>query len=166
MSRSAVILTVLMTVSAAWAQNESVDAAEKMTKNPVSKSNAPTCEKLLKAFNSYDELNKKGRLEAKFSIFEITDLSQDSSFEGILAVPEVPRNAVLTLTATSNGALDLKRNSVTGGFTLWKSDNHYRIALVDPHMFLRHRFSGHFTVNLKADKNVLCEQEFQITHGE
>lgn len=123
----------------------------------ASPAKAGACDAFLRAFNTYDEF-ENGKLEEKHSVFELTEWSNHSSFEGILANSTVPEGAEVTLEYRKVIRGKVVK-SAKSGFTKWALDPHYRKADIDTVGFFgKELTSGTYTIRLRNGDKILCEQ--------
>ena len=125
---------------------------------------AETCNKQLQAFNSYDQL-VDGKLTEKHSVYDLTEWSRDSTYEGILATSQAPEGAELVLEIHRPHSKKASK-SFRANFEKWDLDPAYRRAHLVPKTFFGSANSGTYTVRLVKGSAVLCEESFDIADGD
>jgi hypothetical protein len=142
MSRITVIFLSIFLCSGSFATNES-------------------CEKYLRAFNTYEQL-EAGKIVEKQSVFPLTEWSPDSQFEGFVLSKEAPEKAEVRISLSSkNGAFEAFET-----FQTWSLDSQYRVSTWDARKFFADvRKAKSFTVELHSGAEVLCKETKEILSG-
>lgn len=120
---------------------------------------AATCGNYVQAYNEYTQ-KVDGKIVKKHSVFDMTDWSRNSRFQGFVLTEKAPANAQLVLeTKVSAKAKSL----VTIGkrTTPFAQDEKYRVVDIDVEKKLGSApaGSGAFVVTVMADGKELCSEK-------
>lgn len=120
---------------------------------------ATSCNNFIQAFNEYTQ-KVEGKLVKKHSIFEMTDWSRNSRFQGFVLTDKVPANAEVVLESKASA----KAKAVKTATTKTKpfvQDNKYRVVDLDVEKQLTSAptASGSFIVRVLANGKELCAEK-------
>lgn len=120
---------------------------------------ATSCNNFLQAFNEYTQ-KVEGKLVKKHSIFEMTDWSRNSRFQGLVLTDKAPANVEVVLESKAGGKAKAMR-TVAKKTTPFVQDNKYRVVELDVEKQLTSAptGSGSFIVRVLADGKELCAEK-------
>lgn len=160
MSRITLIILSLFLVQFSRAEPAAKTPVKSNTKNPAQQravANFESCEKYVKAFNVYEE-NLAGKTVENFSVFAVTDWSEDSSFQGFLLTKDAPEKVELRI---SLGTRPIYEGIAS--FETWEKDSQYRKANFDPEKFFANVSKAKtFSLEVHAGNHVLCRETKEI----
>ncbi|AZZ35677.1 hypothetical protein CIK05_02300 [Bdellovibrio sp. qaytius] len=117
---------------------------------------ATSCDDYLKSFNEYTQ-KVEGVLVKKHSIFEITDWSRNSRFQGLVLTAKAPADIEVVLETKANSkakVISVKTNKTTP----FAQDEKYRVVSLDVEKQLGSapQHSGTYIVRVLASGKELC----------
>lgn len=120
---------------------------------------ATSCNSFIQAFNEYTQ-KVEGKLVKKHSIFEMTDWSRNSRFQGFVLTEKVPANAEVVLESKA-GAKAKVIKTVAKKTKPFAQDNKYRVVELDVEKQLTSAptGSGNYIVRILADGKELCAEK-------
>ena len=120
---------------------------------------AVTCDSYVQAYNEYTQ-KVEGKIVKKHSIFEMTDWSRNSRFQGLVLTEKTPSNAevILETRASSKGKTNVTVAKNTKPF---EQDKKYRVVELNIEQKLGSApgGSGAFVVTVMADGKELCSEK-------
>ena len=121
---------------------------------------ATSCNNFLQAFNEYTQ-KVEGKLVKKHSIFEVTDWSRNSRFQGLVLTDKAPANAEVVLESKAAGKKAKALKTTAKKTTPFAQDNKYRVVELDVEKQLTSAptGSGNFIVRVLADGKELCAEK-------
>lgn len=121
---------------------------------------ATSCNNLLQAFNEYTQ-KVEGKIVKKHSIFEVTDWSRNSRFQGFVLTDKAPANAEVVLESKAGGKSAKAVKTVAKKTAPFVQDNKYRVVELDVEKQLTSAptISGNFIVRVLADGKELCAEK-------
>jgi len=152
MSRITLVILSLFLVSISFAKTNAKANTKKR-----SVANFESCEKYVKVFNIYEEV-LAGKTVENFSVFAVTDWSEDSSFQGLLLTKEAPEKVELRISLGSRPVYEGIES-----FETWEKDSQYRKASFDPEKFFANVSKAKtFSLELHSGNHVLCRETREI----
>ena len=119
----------------------------------------PSCNDLVKSFNEYTQ-KVEGVLVKKHSIFEMTDWSRNSRFQGLVLTEKAPQDAevVLEIKASSKSKMVSVKTKKTSPFV---QDEKYRVVGLDipKQLGSAPQQTGTYTVKVLASGKELCSEK-------
>lgn len=120
---------------------------------------ATSCNSFIQAFNEYTQ-KVEGKIVKKHSIFEMTDWSRNSRFQGFVLTEKAPANAEVVLESKAGGKAKAMK-TVAKKTKPFVQDNKYRVVEMDLEKQLTSAptGSGSFIVRVLADGKELCAEK-------
>jgi len=144
------VITASLILSATWAQAAT-----------------PSCNDFVKSYNEYTQ-KVEGVLVKKHSIFEMTDWSRNSRFQGFVLTEKAPKDAevVLEIKASSKAKMISTKTKKTSPFV---QDEKYRVVGIDVQKQLGSapQHSGSYTLKvLNSGKEICSEKKLIFDDGD
>lgn len=124
----------------------------------VAEAKLPQCEDQVKAFNTYEVL-EKGKVVERTSVFELQDWSPHSSFEGLITKV---KGATISIQVVLGDKVQ-KKSEHNFSMIPWAAESSYfSTTSFDGKKIFNEWASGSYKVRLLKDGQTLCESQFQI----
>lgn len=120
---------------------------------------ATSCNSFVQAFNEYTQ-KVEGKLVKKHSIFEMTDWSRNSRFQGFVLTEKAPANAEVVLESKASAKAKVVK-TIAKKTKPFAQDPKYRVVEMDLEKQLASAptGSGSFIVRVLADGKELCAEK-------
>lgn len=120
---------------------------------------ATSCNSFIQAFNEYTQ-KVEGKIVQKHSIFEMTDWSRNSRFQGFVLTDKVPANAEVVLESKASAKAKAVK-TVSKKTKPFVQDSKYRVVELDLEKQLASSpaGSGIYIVKVLADGKELCSEK-------
>lgn len=117
---------------------------------------ANSCGEYIQAFNEYTQ-KIDGKIVKKYSMFEVTDWSRNSRFQGLVLTAKTPADAEVVLLSQVNKKAKPIINK-TKKTTVFTQDKKYRVVDLNLEKFLGSapQGEGHFTLKVISGGKELC----------
>ena len=151
----------LLTINVAWLLSFSISVAKVKSGAQSEEQRTKSCSQFVFSFNSYDEMDKNGKIIEKYSKFEIDNVSNDSSYEGFIIEKSVFRgikNPILVL-ETSKGFGKKVTSEQFSKFEPFRVDSNYLnpMGMSFEKILKETGITGVFSISIFDGSQVVCK---------